>query len=370
MILRYLTQDDVREHDKVTSQAFSYACDINDPASVLPCEKVLGAFDDDNKTLLADFEINERTCCFGGGTLTCAAVGGVAAKPEHRGKGAVKALFEYLFTQTDYDISILYPFSEAYYRKLGYERVGRSVSATVPFSDLCSIKRNNDVTLFEGNSPERLLELYNRCARQYNLGFVRENAAAFSDKPYESQRFTYIWKNHSFATITIDRDKSTVFVSELYFDSCEALCGILGFLRNYESNQQYVCFQKLPDSSPLFSYLPDLKHCDIRIGSTGSARILNVENVLKRRRYSARGGEFTLQVGDEAFRVSCSESDVKVDRDSGCTPDVIMDINTASGILLSGLADKAYIPHLVVNNPASDFFSLFPPETAFFTDGF
>ena len=94
MIIRLLTQKDVAEHDKITSQAFSYACEIGDPDSVLPCEKVLGAFDDDNRTLFADLELQERTCNYDGGFLTCAAVGGVAAKPEHRGKGAVKALFE------------------------------------------------------------------------------------------------------------------------------------------------------------------------------------------------------------------------------------------------------------------------------------
>ncbi|MBR6940240.1 MAG: GNAT family N-acetyltransferase, partial [Clostridia bacterium] len=120
MIIRYLTQDDITEHDKISSQAFSYSCEIGDPDSVLPCEKVLGAFDDDNKTLFADFEIHEKKCYYDGGLLNCAAIGGVAAKPEHRGKGAVRELFERLFSEENYDISILYPFSEEYYRKLGY----------------------------------------------------------------------------------------------------------------------------------------------------------------------------------------------------------------------------------------------------------
>ena len=96
MIIRWLTQNDVVQHDKISSQAFVYACDVHDPASALPCEKVLGAFDDDNETLLADFEIHEKQCHFDGGLLTCAAVGGVAAKPEHRGKGYGKALLNQL----------------------------------------------------------------------------------------------------------------------------------------------------------------------------------------------------------------------------------------------------------------------------------
>lgn len=366
MIIRLLTPADVVEHDKITSQAFSYACDLG-ADSALPCEKVLGAFDDDNKTLFADFELHERTCNYDGGVLTCAAIGGVAAKPEHRGKGAVKALFAHLFEKTDYDISILYPFSEAYYRKLGYERVGRSVCVTVPFSDLSGIRRNTDVRLYEGRDTEQLLALYNRCARKDNLSFVRENADAFPDRPYLSQTYMYVWKNNAFATIRINREKSTVFVKELCFDSCASMLGIVGFLRNFESNQKHVCFEKLPEDSPLLHFLPDLKNCVIQVQNTGSARLLKTESVLKAHRYP-HDGEFSLQVGSDGFRVACTKGDVRVEKACVRDPDLTMDIPTASKILLSGLADAAYMPNLVVRNPNSAFFDLFPPRTCFFTD--
>ena len=237
MIIRFLTKDDVAEHEKVASQAFVFSTDIHDPEAELPCEKVLGAFDDDNKTLFADLELYERRCHYDGGFLTCAAIGGVAAKPEHRGKGAVKALFHTVFSENKYDISILYPFSEPYYRKLGYERVGNSVSATVPFTALAGIERNQDATLYEGNDTEQLLAIYNRCAAGYNLCFVRDTAEMFPDQPYLTKTYTYIWKNNAFATFSVDRGKSTVFVKEIYFDSCESMLGIVGFLRNYEINQ-------------------------------------------------------------------------------------------------------------------------------------
>ena len=370
MIIRYLTPNDVAEHDKVTSQAFSYSCDITDPASVLPCEKVLGAFDDDDKTLLADFEINERKCHYDGGFLTCAAVGGVAAKPEHRGKGAVRALFDHLFRENAYDISILYPFAEGYYRRLGYERVGRCVSVTVPFADLAGVPRRNDAVLYEGHGTEQLLALYNRCAENCQLSFVREDAAAFSARPYLSQTFTYLWQNRSFATFTVDREKSTVFVREVWFDSPEALLGILGFLRNYESNQRTLCFDKLPEDSPLFCLLPDLKHCEIGLHNTGSARVLNVERVLRAQRYPAGSGASTLQIDDKTYAVTWSETGVTVETNAAGTPDVGLDIAAASQILLSGLRHAAYQPKLVIHRPGSDFFRAFPPQTAFFTDGF
>ena len=216
MIIRFLSREDVTEHNKITSQAFSYSCDIEDTDSALPCEKVLGAFDDDNKTLFADFELIEKKCNYDGGILTCAAIGGVAAKPEHRGKGAVTELFRHLFNETEYDISILYPFSEEYYRRLGYERAGFTVGAGIPFTELSGIKRNNSAVLYEGKNKDWLLEIYNKCARNYNLCFVRESWEFFSDKPYFSQKYTYVIENGAYATIEIDRAKSTVFVNEIY----------------------------------------------------------------------------------------------------------------------------------------------------------
>ncbi|MCR5150137.1 MAG: GNAT family N-acetyltransferase [Clostridiales bacterium] len=370
MIIRFLTQDDIISHDKVSSQAFCSSCNVGDPESVLPGEKVLGAFDDDNRTLFADFEINERKCYYDGEILTCAAIGGVAAKPEHRGKGAVTALFEYLFNKTCYDISILYPFSEEYYRRLGYERAGFCVNAEVPFAELSKIKRNQDAVIYEGENPERLLEIYNKCARRYRLCFVRDNTVAFSDKPYYSQKYTYIWKNSAYAIVRVDRDRSTVFVSEIYFDSLESMLGILGFLRNFESNQTKVCFQKLPENTPLFHVIRDIKKCDIRMYDTGAVRILNVEKVLKAHRYPASDSAFTMRIGDDLFCVAVKGGKADVKKDPSAVPDVTMDISTASGVLLSGADGAAYRPGLVIHNQQSDFFKLFPPKVPFFTDEF
>ncbi len=368
MIIRFLTQADVAEHEKVASQAFVFASDIGDPKAELPCEKVLGAFADDNKTLYADLELYERRCYYDGAWLSCAAVGGVAAKPEHRGKGAVKALFQTLFAENKYDISILYPFSEPYYEKLGYGRAGLSLSLTAPFAALAGVKRNQDAVLYEGGDTARLLEIYNRCAKAYNLCFSRDTAEAFSASPYLSQRYTYIWKDGAFATFSVDRAKSTVFVKELYFDSPEALRGIVGFLRNFESNQKNVCFQALPQNTPVSGLVSDLKCCELSLHLNGAARLLNPEKVLWAHKYPARDGGFTVRIGEETCKVTFSAKGAVVERNDALPPDAVMDIVCASRLLLCGFADPAYEPGLEVINPASDFFAVFPPRTTFFSD--
>ena len=370
MIIRFLTQNDIIEHDKVSSQAFSIPCDIFDKSSVLPTANVLGAFDDDNKTLFADLEIIERKCNFDGCILSCAAIGGVAAKPEHRGKGAVKELFRYITESDKYDVSILYPFAEEYYRKIGFERVSNSFSASVPFEELSKIRRNNDVTMYEGKNDGKLLEIYNKCAARYNLSFVRDDYSAFCDKPYLSKKYTYIWKNNSFATITVDREKGVLNVEEIYYDSCESMLGIIGFLRNFEGNQSTVCFCKIPQNSSILNFVSDLKHCDIRVHSTGAAKILNVENILRAKKYPALCGSFTLGIGDDVFCVAYSQNSVEINKSKNGESDVTMDTGIASRILLSGVSKDEYIPGFIVKNYESDFFRFFTPKTTFFTDGF
>lgn len=370
MIVRYLTQNDITEHDKISSQAFSYSCEIGDPASVLPAEKVLGAFDDDNKTLFADMEILDKSCYYGSGLLTCAAVGGVAAKPEHRGKGAVRELFRRFMSDGGYDISILYPFSEDYYRKLGYERVGSSISAEIPFAELSGVTRNNDVTLYEGDGAAKLLDIYNRCAASYSLCFVRNSAEAFSANPYLSQKYTYIYKDGAFATIQVDRKSSTVIVSEVYYDSPASMLGILGFLRNFEGNQQRVRFCKLPANTPLLSVIRNLNHCEIRLMCTGAAAVLNAAKVLETHRYPVQSGSFTAEICGEVFGVNVSGGRAEAEILSSAAPDVVMSRNAASRILLGGAGDPELIPGLSVNNPQSDFFRMFPEQIPFFTDSF
>jgi hypothetical protein len=242
------------------------------------------------------------------------------------------------------------------------------MSVTVPFTELSSIPRNNDAVLYEGRDPDRLLEIYNRCAGQYNLCFVRNTPDMFPKQPYLSQSYTYIWKNNAFATFSVDRGKSTVFVKEIFFDSCESMCGIVGFLRNYEANQKKVCFGNVPENTPLLHYIGDLKECDIALHRTGAARILDPENVLRAHRYPAGDGAFTVQIGNDIYRVTYSPKGVYVEKTDAYTPDAVMSLSRASQLLLCGFTDAAYIPELEIGNPASDFFQAFPPKTTFFSD--
>ena len=383
LIIRYLTENDASEHEKVSSQSFIYTYNPAEKQE-LPSELMLGAFADENKTLMADMEIGDRKNHFGNGTLKCAAVGGVASKPEYRNRGAVRKMFEELFSEEKWDISILYPFSNSYYRKFGYESVGRAVSLKVSFSELKSCEKNADVTLCEENNADKLVELYNKIAQKNNLCFVRETSENFDINPYETGIYTYMWHDEngeyqSYASYTVDRENSEIKVKEIGYLTPESLKGIIGFLRSYEGNQSSVLFSKLPINSPVVRLVENECKAEMKQSSVGAARVLNVENVLKTKKYPASKGKFVVKCEDSidrnnaCFTVEYENGTGNVTKDADCEPDVIMTPNAFSEIFLYGICSPEsvdFINGLTVKKQNEDFFSAFTCRNSYFTDEF
>lgn len=385
MILRKLTDSDSREYNKVFSQAYAFGCDIDSNAK-LSSRQVIGAFDGDS--LMAEIEITDSENYFGDNVLTCAGIGGVASKPEFRNRGAVRKLFESFFKGEligkKYDISILYPFSEAYYRKFGYEIMSKSLELTVPFRELAAVPRNSDVVLFDGSQTEELSKLYNRAAGNFNLAFRRTGNCRFSPNPYKDSRYTYMWKNsdgkfRSLVSFSVDRPNKIIRVFEIYYLDREALAGILGFLRNYEGNQDTVIFNKLPLNTPVLNFIGNEKNIIQRGFNMGCARIMDVESVLKKKTYPKEYGRFTVECSGDiiaqnnaVFSVEYENGRAEVRR-SSAEPDAVLDITSAARVFLSGVAGAeafSYMNGTKLINCSDDFFRAFEVKNTFFCDEF
>lgn len=384
MIIRQLNENDVFQHERVSSQSFIYSCDVDSNENKLPCGFLIGAFADDNKTLMADMEIENRTCFFGSGKLTCAAVGGVASKPEYRNRGSIRSIFNALFNNDEYrrgaEISLLYPFSIAYYKKFGYESVGGAIELKVPFTEFRNIQRCSDVFLYEEQDNDRFFELYNQSAKKDLLTFERKDRKYFTFNPYKTLRYTYVLNDYSaYITFSVDRKESVIFVKEIEFLNRDSLLKIAGFLRNFEGNQKYVVFSKLSESSPVLNLFNDEKTVSKRLFSVGSARVIDVEAVLAKKDYPMCDGSFSLKCIDgvernnAVFDVSYSNGKGEViKRDSG-TADVILDICAASKVLLSGVRDASaagYLEGVQINKYNDAFFNAFPFKSCFANDDF
>lgn len=383
MIVRLLTQDDAQDNENLASQAFCGSADTTD--CTLPSDIMPGAFDDDG-TLMADMEVYDRKLGFFGDTLNCAAIGGVASKPEYRNRGAIRAVFNETFSalneKYNWDVSVLYPFSLDYYRQFGYESAADSMELTMPFTCLKKLKRAT-AELYTGDQLDELLEFYNGLAKTQHISFIRTDTNYYDTKPYVSVKYTYMWRGAdgkigSYATLLPDRSEKIMMVSELFYSDKASLEGILGFLRCYEGNFRTLKFSKLSANCPVLSLISEPDKTTRKLFSTGAVRILNIENVLKKTKYPNEKGSFTVKTTDRlkqncgCFHVEYENTAATVTRLDSDDADVVLDQNAAN-ILFCGTAGPEALrftagAEIVNENP--DFFKAFTPRNILFCDGF
>ena len=385
MKVRLLTPEDASAHEAVASQAF---CLSSDPSSAtLPEEMMPGAFDDEGH-LMADMEIIQRRVNFCGNELKCAAIGGVASKPEYRNRGAVRALFEEmygpLFEEHGWEVSILYPFSNLYYRKFGYENAGKTLRIKAPFSELREYGFST-AELYDESKLDEILELYARCTAGDCLSFIRTDGHYFSGDPYADVKYTYMWKDgngkaRSYATVIPDRDVRTVYVHEINYEDLESLKGILAFLNSFSGNFDYVVFDKVPEYSPIPKMILNdrIKNIKTECGDVGAVRVMDVTGVLKKVSYPEEKCSFTIEVRDTIerntgfYHVESEGGKCSVTKTAEGDADIVLG-SSALVLLLTGVLsaeDAAYERGVTVINPSSDFFRVFRPRKIFFNDGF
>ena len=128
MIIRKISPKEHIEVRKMQTIAFSGSGDFDLAETNVDkftdgYESAIGVFDDNGKicssVYLIPYEIR-----FNGNTVKMGGIGGVATLPEERNKGYIKELFKYCFTEmfkNEQIFSVLYPFSNVYYRQFGYE---------------------------------------------------------------------------------------------------------------------------------------------------------------------------------------------------------------------------------------------------------
>lgn len=385
MNIRKLTKDDYNQFSEVSASAYIY--NIEETEFVESVDN-FGAFINDGETLISQLECGARENYYCNTTVKCAAIGGVASKPEYRRMGGVRALFNNVFRYA-YDngvaISILYPFSISYYRLFGYETVLRCINAECSFKAFEKIERYNDVTLATEENKEKLIDTYKKLAPEYNLMFARPNGEGFCFTPYKDCCYTYFLNDeaHSgYVTLTLDRASRKVNVKEFLFaDKC-ALLRLLGFIRVFDGNYDFVSFSKLPVSSPVFEVIEDENRLVKRsYVYDGQARILNMEKILESTVYPKEKGSFSVKITDEIipenngiFTVDYENGNGTVKKNVTSSFDLSLDMPAASRLILGreGLTidEIKYIDNVTLQSDCTDFLKAFPKKTTMFYDGF
>ncbi len=386
MIIRNLTHEDLEQHEFVASLSFIYRYSHGDPLEMTD-GVFIGAFLDDNKTLTANMEIEDFEVTFNGQKLSCGGIGAVCTRPEYRRGGAVRRIFDAYFASEKHDVSILYPFSTLFYRKLGYANAGHYVKIEMPFSQIDFIPRDFNVELYDGTQSEVLYAFHNKNALRTNLTFIRNSNRYFKDKPYEQLSYTYIGKNKEgdvdgYVTFRCDRPSFTVFVDEIAYDNKQALFNLLGFLRTYDGNFKTLVIDQLTVWSPFFDLLPNTASKEIirSMRDMGSVRIHNLEKILNMAAYPAQHGKFSFYSDDPIaknhgiFDVEYENGKAKVSRRECGEYDIKLDAAAVSALVLVGFDGDydalSYWQGVEIINENPDLLRAFPLKRTYFADHF
>lgn len=346
MLIRALNNDDLTQYNEVGACAFVGA--IGEEDNFVP-QRVLGAFDE-NGVLCSQMECTKRSSFISGVAVPCAAVGGVASRPEARGNGSVRLIFEHLMKNAQDDgfvVSALHPFSVDFYRKFGYEPLGNVINAEIPFASFKRRKQTGQIKLFSGKEGEKLLSIYKAFAAQHNLMFERNDTSEFFSDPYHECCYTYWWEDENnqpqgYVSVVPNRGDSVLSVKEFAFLSRAALEGLLAFIFSFSGNYKTLRISGLPSSSPVVDFLGDRRHIKTSLGSNFAARILQLEPVLRLLKYPQEQGFFSLKMEDflpwnqGVFTVEYGGGSVKLAHKSSGEADVVLSAAAAARLLLSG----------------------------------
>ena len=324
-----------------------------------------------------------------GSELKSCTIGGVGTRPEFRREGYVRQMLNAVHQsapENGWAVSFLHPFSFAYYRKFGYEKVADEKILTFPLSKLDFLDRWPD--LVPVNSEQRAADctaVYNAFAKNRGIMFKRFGTGPF---PTGSEgRPTYLRydrEGNPIAYISYDTDRYfdvnkmvsvALHVREFAFTTPEGLRDILGFLRMFDGEDSTIIIHNCAMAPEVDLVLPHYMQTADELRPDIMARILDVPAVLAAHSYPDREGSFTLRVADTldftrgSYRVDFGGGEAKVTRISETLPcDLDLDI-TALARLIYGYEEytpalTAYMPGVTLNNPKSSLFEAFHKQPA------
>ncbi len=327
-----------------------------------------------------------------GALLRVVKVGGIGTEPEYRRRGLVRQFFsgtwEYMENE-NIPVSLLHPFSFAYYRKLGYERVGDHRILEFPMQALDFVPRYTDVVRCEApQRAEDLAKVYNRFAERRNIMFPRTPETAYmgANDPKAEVYLLYGNAGEPEGYVVLDREQYyyvnkmvsvNLNIRELCFTSPDALLKLLGFLRMYEGQMDTVKVHNCAMAPELETALRHYMHTQITVLPDLMARIHDVEAVLKAVKYPDTPGCFTVRVRepegtghnpaktDGCWKVTYGKGTVSVERlneDAPC--DLDCDICAFTRLVFGfdsyGIETARYLPGTKIYTSCEDFFRAFP----------
>lgn len=202
----------------------------------------------------------ERAMSLNGGELPAGLVGTLAVPPDQRRRGyagrLMMGLLEELY-ERQMPISLLFPFSVAYYRRLGYGLVNLNRFLDLPPRHLPDYPERLDVRRATLDDQAAMRACYARARRQpqHNGWFARTDWEWF-DRVWKEEREAVVYPNdgemegYLLYALDWEMDRRPVKVAEWISTSDAAWRGLAGFLSSL-GEQATIITYNAPQNSPL-----------------------------------------------------------------------------------------------------------------------
>jgi predicted acetyltransferase len=315
------------------------------------------AFNDEGK-MCACIELIPYEVMFNKHIVNMAGIGGVASLPEERRNGYVREIFKKCFIEMRENkqwFSYLYPFSNIYYRKFGYESCLRRTKTTIPldsfkhFSEVGKVKH-----YIPGTDDKDIRNIYNKFIKDKNLAVVRNDKLwknHIEQDTYKNNLYTYVWYSDegeakgyiTFKSKDKGQYKYDMQVQELIYIDDEGLLGILGFVKRFIPRYENFIWEN-PDFLKLNLLFPEPSDVKVESYSAGMNRIVDLQEVLKLVEYPGDEGTLAFKVYDNflewnngTFVVNWGQNGIEVDINE-CQPDLSCSIEVLTQ-LVTGFTD-------------------------------
>lgn len=404
MIIRRIRADELKRSQELSALAFEYPMERAELSPQAYIDSVRenprsredahwdsrwAAFLDDDATMTATFAVIPWTGSFDGHEVAMGGIGGVASLPQYRRGGAIRGCFEAALPDMyarGTVLSYLYPFSNAFYRRFGYElacdavrwrlRLEGMPRPEVPGNwKLCEpgCDLTSDIRAVDG--PRQ---------RRYNCMVVAGDTEYLwtGENPFVKREYTYVYydgEGRPRAYMTLQSQPSReINCKRFVFNDRQGFMGLLALLVRFSADHSHALME-LPMDADLQGLLPEysLGNVERAVLQKGMVRVVNVERALSLARCRGEGrlrvavSDGQIPENDGTFEVDFAPGRENAVARTEAAPDVEMTIQDFSRLLV-GCAepDPAWLPNVRLNCPPEDARRVFYKKPAFITQYF
>ena len=316
--------------------------------------------------------------CFGKGSIKTLLAGGIGTPVHYRRGGNVRRMFDVMHRMAAEEgaaVSLLHPFSFAYYRKFGYEKVSDHMIVRCPTRCIDFVPRVCNFVPYDESCLRDLITVYSRFSQGRNLLLPRVDARHYTS----SGKHTYVCYQNGEPVAYIVYSASNQFivnhmgnglltVHELAYTSPEALREIFSFLRMFEGEFDEIEFSNVAMCPEVELLLRHYTHTSYTLVPDVMARALNTEKLLLANDYPTREGVFTVKVEDHmstvagTYKVEFGGGDCRVSQVGGSADLTLSEtafIRLVYGYDGASVDTAKYMEGVRIDGEAEDFFRAF-----------